>query len=226
MSAQCDIVSPFGKYCDSGGNPGVRLPGPGKQRIEVVDRTIGNPNDAWWKELTGRSGNGSRFVRGPGLTNLWAREVSAAVKATASFDSWAAFSALANVRNGHRNTGFAPNHSYVWGVHYLIHRINTTAGRPMAAVTSHAIGWSTVQCRTMAAASPTIASTSSGRCRRSATSSRRCGPKRPRSSAASWNRSQHRPTRLGRAPPDTAGSCRRTEAPARVAGQVRGGLGT
>ena len=87
MSAQCDIVSPFGKYRGSGGNPGVRLPGPGKQRIEVVDRTIGNPNDAWWKELTGRSGNGSRFVRGPGLTNLWAREVSAAAKATASIDS-------------------------------------------------------------------------------------------------------------------------------------------
>ena len=27
----------------------------------------GNPGDAWWKELTGQSGQGSRFVRGPNL---------------------------------------------------------------------------------------------------------------------------------------------------------------
>ncbi|MCH8081890.1 MAG: hypothetical protein IID52_05850 [Proteobacteria bacterium] len=35
----------------------------------------GNPGDAWWKELTGQSGRGSRFVGGPGHPNYWAKQL-------------------------------------------------------------------------------------------------------------------------------------------------------
>lgn len=90
----------------------------------------GNPGDAWWRELTGQAGQGSRFVRGKGLKNLWANEVNKAAEATAGFDPKAAFASLANTKNGHRNRDFLPNHSYVWGVIYLLHRINTSAGQP------------------------------------------------------------------------------------------------
>src|SRR5262245_5355170 len=53
----------------------------------------GNPDDSWWKELTGQSGNGSRFIRFPGLGNLWAKEVQAAAEKNASFPQAASFSA-------------------------------------------------------------------------------------------------------------------------------------
>lgn len=89
-----------------------------------------NPGDAWWRELTGQTGNGSRFIRGKGLTNLWANEINSAAEARPGFDPDAAFSLLANARNGHRNRAFKPPHSYVWGIIYLLHRINTTAGQP------------------------------------------------------------------------------------------------
>jgi hypothetical protein len=88
----------------------------------------GNPNDSWWKELTGQSGNGSRFVRGKGLSNLWAKEVQAAAEATPGFPSAASFSLLSDKTDGHDDAGFAPAHSYTWGVLYLVHKINTTAG--------------------------------------------------------------------------------------------------
>ncbi len=91
----------------------------------------GNPNDAWWKELTGQSGNGSRFIRGPNCQpNLWAKEVAAAAEAFPNFDAKAAMSALGNMKKGHTDSGFTPSHSYVWGTVYLVHKINTTAGDP------------------------------------------------------------------------------------------------
>jgi hypothetical protein len=88
----------------------------------------GNPNDTWWKELTGQSGKGSRFVRKTGLSNLWANEVQAAAEATAGFPSAASFSLFADKTDGHNDAGFAAAHSYTWGVVYLVHKINTTAG--------------------------------------------------------------------------------------------------
>jgi hypothetical protein len=88
----------------------------------------GNPGDAWWKELTGQSGDGSRFIRKPGLTNLWARQVQAAAEQTAGFPTHAAFSELGDKKKGHTDAGFTPVHSYTWGIIYLIHKINTTAG--------------------------------------------------------------------------------------------------
>jgi hypothetical protein len=88
----------------------------------------GNPNDSWWKELTGQSGNGSRFVRGKGLSNLWAKDVQAAAEATTGFPTAASFSLLADKTDGHNDAGFAPAHGYTWGVLYLVHKINTTAG--------------------------------------------------------------------------------------------------
>ncbi|CUH40184.1 hypothetical protein JSE7799_02914 [Jannaschia seosinensis] len=88
----------------------------------------GNPKDAWWKELTGQSGQGSRIVRGPSLTNLWANEVAAAAAAFNGFDANAAMGKLGDEKKGHDDSKFTPAHSYYWGVVYLIHRINTKAG--------------------------------------------------------------------------------------------------
>jgi hypothetical protein len=88
----------------------------------------GNPADSWWKELTGQSGNGNRFIRGPGLSNLWANEVAAEAEKTSGFPSAAAMGKLGNKKKGHDDPGFAPAHSYVWGTIFLIHLINTTAG--------------------------------------------------------------------------------------------------
>lgn len=88
----------------------------------------GNPGDSWWKELTGQSGQGSRFIRGPGLVNLWANEVAAAAEATNGFDAAAAMALLGDMKKGHRDAKFTPHHSYVWGIIYLIHRINTKDG--------------------------------------------------------------------------------------------------
>lgn len=90
----------------------------------------GNPADSWWRELTGQSGNGSRFVRGPGLSNLWSNEIAAEAERSAGFDRSASLSLLTNRNNGHRDAAFAPAHSYVWGVLYLLHRINSAAGAP------------------------------------------------------------------------------------------------
>lgn len=88
----------------------------------------GNPDDFWWKELTRQSGKGSRFIRGPGLSNLWANEVADEAQKTPGFPAAANLSALAAVNDGHKNAEFKPIHSYVWGIIYLIHRINTEAG--------------------------------------------------------------------------------------------------
>lgn len=90
----------------------------------------GNPEDSWWKELTGQSGQGSRFRRHPDLGNLWANEVADAAEATPGFPSSAKRSALAVLNNGHKNTGFKPAHSYTWGLIYLIYKINNQAGAP------------------------------------------------------------------------------------------------
>jgi hypothetical protein len=88
----------------------------------------GNPDDSWWKELTGQSGNGSRFIRGPGLGNLWAKQVQAAAEQTAGFPQAASFSTLGDKTDGHNDQGFTPSHSYSWGIIYLVHKINTKAG--------------------------------------------------------------------------------------------------
>jgi hypothetical protein len=90
----------------------------------------GNPGDSWWKELTGQSGNGSRFIRKPGTPggNLWAKQVQAAAEATGGFPAAASFTALTDKTDGHDDPGFAPSHSYTWGVIYLVHKINTKAG--------------------------------------------------------------------------------------------------
>lgn len=88
----------------------------------------GNPNDSWWKEFTGPTGVGSRFIRGPGLTNLWAGEVGDTAEASSGFPTAAKRNLLANLKDGHKNAGFSAGHSYVWGVIYLIHRVNSNAG--------------------------------------------------------------------------------------------------
>ena len=71
----------------------------------------GNPKDAWWKEFTGQSDDGSRFVRGPGLTNLRARELGDAAEKEAMFPAEARRTLLAKLTDGHSNTAFACAHS-------------------------------------------------------------------------------------------------------------------
>ena len=88
----------------------------------------GNPADSWWRELTGQSGQGSRFRRLPPRDNYWANEIGARLAAWPGFDPAAALSRLADPRAGHGQASFSPNHSYVWGILYLIHRINSEAG--------------------------------------------------------------------------------------------------
>ncbi|KAB1070163.1 hypothetical protein [Methylobacterium planeticum] len=88
----------------------------------------GNPRDAWWKELTGQSGTCSRLIRGQGLSAVWANQVAAAAEGSAGFPDAAALGKLAEAKAGHRDPGFSPMHSYLWGAIYLIHRTNTTAG--------------------------------------------------------------------------------------------------
>ncbi|NOC83833.1 hypothetical protein [Ruegeria sp. HKCCD6428] len=88
----------------------------------------GNPNDKWWKELTGQSGQGSRFIRGPNLSNLWANELAGMAEATAGFEGDAQMSKLGDKKKGHSDAKFSQAHSYYWGIVYLIHRINTSAG--------------------------------------------------------------------------------------------------
>jgi N-acetylmuramoyl-L-alanine amidase len=88
----------------------------------------GNPNDAWWKELTGQSGNGSRFIRET-PPNYWARELAAAAANVGSFPSGAKISELTQNRKGHADPKFTKLHSYNWGIPYLLHRTNTKAGR-------------------------------------------------------------------------------------------------
>ncbi|MBP8265870.1 MAG: N-acetylmuramoyl-L-alanine amidase [Zoogloea sp.] len=88
----------------------------------------GNPKDVWWRELTGQADSQDRFVRGPGLSNLWASELPAAAHADPEFAAGARLEALTAKKKGHADPGFSPSHSYWWGVPYLVHRMNTEAG--------------------------------------------------------------------------------------------------
>jgi hypothetical protein len=49
-------------------------------------------------------------------------------EAAAGFDSKAPMSKLGDKRKGHSDAKFSQSHSYYWGIVYLIHRINTSAG--------------------------------------------------------------------------------------------------
>ncbi|TGT46347.1 hypothetical protein [Mesorhizobium sp. M8A.F.Ca.ET.165.01.1.1] len=89
----------------------------------------GNPKDPYWKELTGQLGEKSRFIRGPGLSNLYTSEIAAAAEASNDFDAAASLSLIGKI-SGHDDAGFSPHHSYVWAILWLIHRINTTPGDP------------------------------------------------------------------------------------------------
>lgn len=88
----------------------------------------GNPLDAWWKEVTGQSGKGSRFIRGPNLKNLWANEVNAEAESFNGFPADASFSLLQDKLDGHTDAAFGPAHSYIWGIICLIHKINNHGG--------------------------------------------------------------------------------------------------
>jgi hypothetical protein len=90
----------------------------------------GNPGDSWWQELTGQSGQGDRFVRGGDLASLWSNQLVPAVEQDSAFPTLAFMLVLSDKTAGHNDQYFTPYHSYCWGVFYLLHRINTTAGDP------------------------------------------------------------------------------------------------
>jgi len=103
----------------------------GKNQPKRDPLQCGNPGDVWWKEFTDQLGTGSRFIRHPSFKqNYWANEVGDGAEKAASFPPAAKRSLLATLNDGHKNTGFAPAHSYVWGTLYLIHRINHAGGDP------------------------------------------------------------------------------------------------
>lgn len=85
----------------------------------------GNPNDVWWRELTGQTGSTDRFIGGPGAGNYDADELGDAVATAAGFPGPARLSLLADPKRGHANSEFSPIISYYWAIPYLIHRTNT-----------------------------------------------------------------------------------------------------
>lgn len=99
--------------------------GSGNQAAKDPMQT-GNPGDHWWKELTGQSGNGSRFILGPGKNNFWAKELSAAAENVPTFPDSGKIGKLANKSVGHGDPAFNAILSYYWGIAYLIHKVNTS----------------------------------------------------------------------------------------------------
>jgi hypothetical protein len=89
-----------------------------------------NPGDSWWRELTDCSRPQDRFVGGSGKPNYNACELPTKAAADASFPTQAYLSTLSNQTTGHDDANFNQTMSYTWGVPFLIHKINTTAGDP------------------------------------------------------------------------------------------------
>lgn len=101
--------------------------GGGSSKVDPMQ--CGNPADAWWKTLTGQSGNGDRFVRGPNQTpNYYAKELPAAAAADGAFPSAAKLASLTKPTDGHSDAKYSSLMSFYWGVPYLLHRTNTGAG--------------------------------------------------------------------------------------------------
>ena len=89
----------------------------------------GHPQDAWWRQVTsaGRPGQ-DRFITGPGGTNFWAGDLPEAAERAAGFPAAATISGLGNQALGHDDPAFNPTLSYHWGVPFLVHKINASAG--------------------------------------------------------------------------------------------------
>lgn len=127
------VESKHGTY--RGGNHGDRDP-----------LQCGNPNDVFWRSITGQLGDGDRFVRGPRYTGsegaYWARELGGRYDADASPASrLAALGDLAAQRRGHANERYSPPLSYAWGVLYLVHRTNTAGGGEARSYKCGAVDW-------------------------------------------------------------------------------------
>ena len=103
--------------------------GSGSTKPKVDPMQCGNPNDSWWKELTGQTDSADRFIRGGGITNLDADELPDAAASATGFEPKAKLSKLgADLNKGHNAAGFAIEHSYYWALPILIHKTNTKAG--------------------------------------------------------------------------------------------------
>lgn len=88
----------------------------------------GNPRDTWWKELNGSTQTEDRFVTGPGGKNYDASELPAAA-AEGGLPQAARLDQLGDKSKGHNDSRFSADTSFYWGIPYLIHRTNITAGR-------------------------------------------------------------------------------------------------
>ncbi|MFL9897897.1 hypothetical protein PQR71_06945 [Paraburkholderia fungorum] len=90
----------------------------------------GNPNDAWWRELSALTQKEDRFVRGPDYdTNYNASELPVVLETNADFPVFAKVSSLNDMKLGHRNDAFNPTMSIYWGVPHLIWKTNVPRGR-------------------------------------------------------------------------------------------------
>jgi hypothetical protein len=111
------VESKHGSY--DGANHGARDP-----------MQAGHPRDAWWRAITGETGDGDRFIRGPDVgPNFWARELAGALEdVLPPAARLSRLGSAAEQKRGHDHPSFHPSMSYCWGVLYLIHRINTAGG--------------------------------------------------------------------------------------------------
>lgn len=91
----------------------------------------GNPNDSWWKELTGPAGSGDYLQTGSG-GGYYAGDLVAAAQGDATFIPSARLDTLANQSNGHNDPNFNADMSYVWAVPLFLHKMNHYAGRTTA----------------------------------------------------------------------------------------------
>lgn len=99
----------------------------------------GNPNDKWWRELTGQieddpetekvdESKGNRFIGGPKAPNYWGGEIAekikkAAKKAKIPGKAYDITGTLADKTDGHKDANFNADMSYFWGTLYLLHMV-------------------------------------------------------------------------------------------------------
>lgn len=102
--------------------------GPGQAARDPMQ--CGNPNDVWWRELTGQVDQVDYLARwnGQSASVVAADKLADAAKAAIGFPISASLDLLGDDTNGHNDVAFSPVHSFVWGIPYLLHRMNTAQG--------------------------------------------------------------------------------------------------
>ena len=89
----------------------------------------GNPKDAWWKELSGQSEKGNRFIGGDKCPNYWGGEIAddegfkKAAKDKKIPEEASDLSRLKDKKEGHKDEKYTAEMSYFWGILYLLHQL-------------------------------------------------------------------------------------------------------